>query len=90
VERLNHVHITGPPGCESKARWFYGELLGLREIPKPAPLRERGGVLFQVANCESHGGIEDAVALVRVRRPMRLGVDDCDQDRVILVGHGCA
>lgn len=90
MERLNHVHITGPPGCESKARWFYGELLGLREIPKPAPLRERGGVWFQVANCEIHVGIEDPAALVRSRRHICLEVDDLDEARVILLGNGIA
>jgi hypothetical protein len=31
------------------ARVFYGELLGLAELPKPAPLRSRGGVWFALA-----------------------------------------
>lgn len=35
-----------PAGGEDEARWFYGELLGLTEVPKPAPLATRGGCWF--------------------------------------------
>jgi catechol 2,3-dioxygenase-like lactoylglutathione lyase family enzyme len=37
--RLDHVQLAAPPGCEEAARAFYGALLGLPEIPKPAPMR---------------------------------------------------
>jgi catechol 2,3-dioxygenase-like lactoylglutathione lyase family enzyme len=33
---LDHVQIAAPPGCEAQARRFYGELLGLSEVEKPA------------------------------------------------------
>jgi len=35
---LDHVQVVGPPGCEADARRFYGDLLGLSELRKPAPL----------------------------------------------------
>lgn len=35
---LDHVQIAAPPGCEPAARHFFGDLLGLVELPKPAPL----------------------------------------------------
>jgi len=38
--RLSHVTVTMPPGNEDKARHFYGQLLGLPEIPNAAVLRE--------------------------------------------------
>ena len=34
--RLQHVSIPCPPGSEERTRAFYGELLGLEEIPVPA------------------------------------------------------
>lgn len=40
------MQLAAPPDCEAAARAFYGELLGLRELEKPAVLRGRGGVWF--------------------------------------------
>ncbi|MDA0183997.1 VOC family protein [Solirubrobacter phytolaccae] len=56
---LDHVQIAAPPGCEKAARRFYGELLGLAELPKPEPLRARGGVWFAVGAQQLHVGIEE-------------------------------
>ena len=33
--RLNHVTINVPEGQEEKVRWFYGTVLGLKEVPDP-------------------------------------------------------
>jgi hypothetical protein len=41
---LSHVNIAISKDGEEVARSFYGKLLGMREIPKPEPLRARGGV----------------------------------------------
>jgi catechol 2,3-dioxygenase-like lactoylglutathione lyase family enzyme len=46
---LDHVQVAAPPGCEAAARAFYGELLGLQELDKPAALRARGGAWFALA-----------------------------------------
>jgi catechol 2,3-dioxygenase-like lactoylglutathione lyase family enzyme len=58
IKRLDHVQLCIPPGAEAAAREFYGELLGLREIEKPAPLRANGGLWFEVADIQLHIGIE--------------------------------
>lgn len=55
---IDHVQIAGPPGCEAEARRFYGELLGLEEIPKPPALAARGGVWFRCGAQQLHVGIE--------------------------------
>ena len=55
---LDHVQLAIPPGGEADARRFYGELLGLREIPKPEPMRARGGVWFDAGTFQIHLGIE--------------------------------
>ena len=46
---LDHVQVAAPPDCETQARAFYGELLGLPELPKPDALADRGGAWFALA-----------------------------------------
>ncbi len=54
---LNHVQIEAPEGCESAARSFYGALLGLAEVAKPANLVGRGGVWFACGAQQIHIGV---------------------------------
>jgi catechol 2,3-dioxygenase-like lactoylglutathione lyase family enzyme len=61
-KRLDHVQLCFPPGGEARAREFYGGLLGLTEIEKPASLRANGGMWFEVAGVQLHLGVEDAAA----------------------------
>jgi 4-hydroxyphenylpyruvate dioxygenase-like putative hemolysin len=35
--RINHITVAVPAGEHEKAREFYGDLLGLEEIPGPRP-----------------------------------------------------
>jgi catechol 2,3-dioxygenase-like lactoylglutathione lyase family enzyme len=58
VLRINHVQVAMPRDREDEARRFYGELLGLREIPKPPALATRGGVWFELGNAELHLGVD--------------------------------
>jgi catechol 2,3-dioxygenase-like lactoylglutathione lyase family enzyme len=55
---IEHVQLAMPPNQEDSARAFYGELLGLREVPKPAPLAARGGVWFEIGPVRIHLGVE--------------------------------
>jgi catechol 2,3-dioxygenase-like lactoylglutathione lyase family enzyme len=59
VVGLDHVQVAAPPGCEAQARRFYGHVLGLEEIPKPAQLAVRGGCWFRVGAQELHVGVTD-------------------------------
>jgi catechol 2,3-dioxygenase-like lactoylglutathione lyase family enzyme len=79
---LDHVQVGITPFGEPQARDFYGGLLGLREIPKPASLGDRGGVWFQCGGQQLHCGVEDSVAASR-RHPALL-TDDLDGLRVRL------
>lgn len=56
---IDHVQIAAPPGAENAARHFFGEVLGLRELPKPAPLAARGGAWFVCGALQLHIGIEN-------------------------------
>jgi len=47
-----------PPGGEDLARRFYGEVLGMAEIEKPAVLAARGGCWFRAGGLELHLGVE--------------------------------
>jgi catechol 2,3-dioxygenase-like lactoylglutathione lyase family enzyme len=59
---LDHVQLAAPAGCEEAARDFFGELLGLPEMAKPEPLRERGGVWFQCGSQQLHVGVQEEFA----------------------------
>ena len=55
---IDHIQIAAPPDSEELARKFYGEILGMREIPKPENLKARGGCWFQCGAQEVHIGIQ--------------------------------
>jgi enamine deaminase RidA (YjgF/YER057c/UK114 family)/catechol 2,3-dioxygenase-like lactoylglutathione lyase family enzyme len=55
---IDHVQLAAPAGCEAQARRFFGDLLGLQELPKPAALLVRGGLWFQCGAQQIHIGIE--------------------------------
>ena len=72
VVGLDHVQLAAPAGCEEAARHFYGELLGLPELPKPATLAGRGGVWFQLGAQGLHIGVEQPFAAARKAHPALL------------------
>ncbi len=55
---LHHIQLGMPAGGETPAREFYGLLLGLAEIAKPAQLTARGGVWFQCGSIQLHLGVD--------------------------------
>lgn len=83
---LDHVQVAITDGGEAAARRFYGEVLGLREIPKPDALSGRGGVWFACGAQQLHCGVEEPVAPSR-RHPALL-TDDLDAVRVRLEASG--
>jgi ADP-ribose pyrophosphatase len=71
ITGLDHVQVAAPrePGVEERARAFYGELLGLREIEKPDSLKPKGGVWFSLGSGELHVGLEDGFSPARKAHP---------------------
>jgi catechol 2,3-dioxygenase-like lactoylglutathione lyase family enzyme len=55
---IDHVQLAMPAGQEQNARRFYGELLGMPEIPKPPELAKRGGCWFASGGVQVHLGID--------------------------------
>jgi catechol 2,3-dioxygenase-like lactoylglutathione lyase family enzyme len=91
IAGVDHVQVAAPPGGEDDARAFYGDLLGLAELPKPERLRPRGGVWFAVGDEQLHVGIEEPFAPARKAHPAlavpRAGDLRALADRVAAAGH---
>jgi len=72
---IDHVQLAMPPGGESAARAFYGEVLGMSEVPKPAPLALRGGLWFESRGTALHLGLEESFVAARKAHPALLVAD---------------
>jgi enamine deaminase RidA (YjgF/YER057c/UK114 family)/catechol 2,3-dioxygenase-like lactoylglutathione lyase family enzyme len=55
---FDHVQLAAPLGAEAEARRFFGEVMGLDEIRKPAEMAVRGGVWFHCGAQQLHVGVE--------------------------------
>ncbi len=85
--RLHHVQLSAPPGSEERARAFYGGILGLEEVAKPAHLRARGGIWLALADGQLHIGIEEGFRPSRRSHPA-FEVEEVDAVRARLEAHG--
>jgi hypothetical protein len=57
---IGHVQLAMPAGeeAEAQAEAFYGGVLGLDQVPKPAALARRGGRWFEQGGVRVHLGVE--------------------------------
>ena len=58
VTSLHHVNVTVTPDLEAATKQFYGSVLGLKQIPKPATARQ-SGAWYQIGKTQLHLSIED-------------------------------
>ena len=72
---LNHVQLAMPKDGEPLARQFYGALLGMTEITKPANLAGRGGCWFSANSVHIHLGVEEGFTPARKAHPALLVED---------------
>jgi catechol 2,3-dioxygenase-like lactoylglutathione lyase family enzyme len=54
MTRIQHVSIPRPPGSHDQTRAFYGELLGLTEVPVPSTLAHLDLVWYRIGELELH------------------------------------
>jgi predicted enzyme related to lactoylglutathione lyase len=82
--------VAIPAAAEAVARAFYGELLEMTEVPKPAALAARGGCWFTSGAAVLHLGVEEPFQPARKAHPAFL-VDDLDAlaARLTDAGHEC-
>jgi catechol 2,3-dioxygenase-like lactoylglutathione lyase family enzyme len=88
--RLSHVNLTLPAGAENIARSFYIGLLGMIEIPKPEPLRSRGGVWFDAGGLDIHISVEANRPTADTQRHIGLEVANIEALRIKLQQAGIA
>lgn len=56
---IDHVQMAMPVGGEAAARAFFGDLLGLPELPKPVDMVAHGGCWFALGDRQLHMGVEE-------------------------------
>ena len=88
VVGIDHVQLSIPRGGEEAARGFYAGVLGFTEVPKPEPMRARGGLWFQAGPVGIHLGIEDEMRPLEKAHPGLL-VRGLDAYLARLVEAGC-
>jgi catechol 2,3-dioxygenase-like lactoylglutathione lyase family enzyme len=69
---IDHVQVAAPAGCEPQARAFYGDVLGLPELAKPAALAGRGGCWFACGDRQLHVGVAEPFAPATKAHPALL------------------
>lgn len=53
------MQLAIPKGTEDRARSFYRDVLGMKEVPKPEELAKRGGCWFASGEAQVHLGVEE-------------------------------
>lgn len=81
ITSIDHILLAMPHGEEAKAIHFYSDILGLRQVAKPASLQENGGAWFSTLSSEGaalvHLGGEADFRSARKAHPA-FAVDDID------------
>jgi len=83
---IDHVQLAMPEGQEEQARSFYGEILGLKQVPKPAGTNP-GGVWFENDSVKLHLGVEKDFRPARKAHPALI-VEGFNELLTILRQHG--
>jgi ubiquinone/menaquinone biosynthesis C-methylase UbiE len=87
IRSFDHIQVAVPRAEEARARWFYGDVLGLSEIPKPEALTGRGGAWYRCGDLALHVGLDDEFQPAHKAHPAFL-VDDLEALRTRLVATG--
>lgn len=88
VLRLDHVQLAYPPESDDLARRFYVDIMGFVEVPKPEPMRGRGGLWFEAGPVGIHLGLEPGMRASAKAHPA-LVVSELDALVARLLAAGC-
>ena len=75
ITQLHHVNVTVPAALEAATKEFYGSMLGLQQVPKPAASRQ-SGAWYQIGAVQLHLSVEDEVGGSPSSRHVCFSVDD--------------
>ena len=78
IKQLHHVNVTVPSALEAATKRFYGAVLGLEELPKPAGTR-KSGAWYQIGPVQLHLSIEDEAGGLLSARHICFAVSDLDE-----------
>ncbi|HEX5011276.1 MAG TPA: GNAT family N-acetyltransferase, partial [Planctomycetota bacterium] len=85
---LDHVQLAMPRGGEERARAFWRDLLGLREVPRPAEMAGRPGLWFERGAVRIHVGVEeDFRPALKAHPALRVSGYDALLARLAVAGH---
>ncbi len=78
ILQVHHAQITIPEDAEQSARRFYCNFLGLKEIPKPESLQNRGGFWFELEGFQIHVGTEHDFDRTKTKAHVAYLVEDLE------------
>jgi catechol 2,3-dioxygenase-like lactoylglutathione lyase family enzyme len=85
---LDHVQLAMPPRGERDARRFYADILGLREVDKPAALAGRGGCWFVgPGGTAIHLGVDERFMAAKKGHPCLIVADLAAARRALADAH---
>lgn len=87
ISGLDHVQVAIPFGADDQARTFYGAVLGMTEVPKPAPHNASGGMWFTAGPSQLHIGSQEDFIAAKKAHPAFI-VDGFDAYCDLLRGRG--
>ena len=85
---VNHVQVNVPTADLERARDFYVNFMGMREIPRPSTFTSKG-IWLHAGTFEIHLGLEDGVDRSKTRAHVAYQVNDIRawRARVAEAGH---
>ncbi len=86
---IHHVQLTVPSELIDTARTFFCQILGLSEIEKPNPLKQRGGFWLRVGTQELHISPEDGINRSATKAHLAFEVTELETVRQVLEQAGC-
>jgi predicted enzyme related to lactoylglutathione lyase len=78
VTQLYHVNVTVPAELEVATKDFYGSVLGLKQVPKPAAARQ-SGAWYQIGANQLHLSVDDEPTGPLSSRHICFAVSDLNQ-----------
>ncbi|MBK9973610.1 MAG: VOC family protein [Planctomycetes bacterium] len=88
IQAIDHVQVAVPPALEQAAVRFYGGLLGLVRLEKPAGTDDARGAWFQAGNIQLHVGIQTQGFVAATKAHVAFVVADLDRVKTLLKGDG--
>ncbi|MBK0380176.1 VOC family protein [Mucilaginibacter segetis] len=85
-KRVDHFHICVPAKKLEEAKWFYTEIIGLKQIERPDHLFSSEGYWFKIGDAELHIGVEPKSR--RTIRHTALQIADIISAKKYLIANG--